>query len=70
MGKKRREMKDAPVYQLGRSESEVRNFIDGKRSILEIRNAVAAVTAPVPLKDVENCLKVLEKAGFVTIRQK
>lgn len=67
---KRREMKDAPAYQLGRSESEVRNFIDGKRSILEIRNAVAAVTAPVPLKSVENCIKVLEKAGFVTIRQK
>jgi hypothetical protein len=67
---KRREMKDAPAYQLGRSESEVRNFIDGKRSILEIRNAVAAVTAPVPLKGVENCIKVLEKAGFVTIRQK
>lgn len=67
---KRREMKDAPAYQLGRSESEVRNFIDGKRSILEIRNAVAAVTAPVPLKSVENCIKVLEKAGFVTIRQR
>jgi hypothetical protein len=67
---KRREMKDAPAYQLGRSESEVRNFIDGKRSILEIRNAVAAVAAPVPLKGVENCIKVLEKAGFVTIRQK
>jgi hypothetical protein len=67
---KRREMKDAPAYQLGRSESEVRNFIDGKRSILEIRNAVAAVSAPVPLKGVENCIKVLEKAGFVTIRQK
>jgi hypothetical protein len=67
---KRREMKDAPAYQLGRAESEVRNFIDGKRSILEIRNAVAAVTAPVPLKGVENCIKVLEKAGFVTIRQR
>ena len=68
---KRREMKDAPAYQLGRAESEVRNFIDGKRSVLEIRNAVAAVTAaPVSLKDVENYILVLEKAGFVTIKQR
>ena len=65
----RREMKDAPAYSLGRSEAEVRNFIDGKRSILRIRSAVAAVAGPVSLKDVENYLKVLEKAGFVTLRR-
>jgi len=66
----RREMKDAPASALGRSEAEVRNFIDGKRSVLRIRNAVSAVAAPVQLKDVENYLKVLEKAGFVTLKQR
>jgi len=65
----RKEMKDAPAYVLGRSEAEVRNFVDGKRSILRIRNAVAAVSGPVALKDVENYLKVLEKAGFVTLKR-
>jgi hypothetical protein len=63
----RREMKDAPAYLLGRGEAEVRNFIDGKRSVLEIRNGVSAVAAPVQLKDVENFLKVLEKAGYVRL---
>jgi len=65
----RKEMKDAPAYVLGRSEAEVRNFVDGKRSILRIRNAVAAVSGPVGLKDVENYLKVLEKAGYVTLKK-
>ncbi len=67
---KRREMKDAPVYNLGRGESEARNFIDGTRSVLQIRNAVSAELSPVGLKDVENLILVLEKAGFVTIRKK
>jgi aminopeptidase YwaD len=64
----RRDMKDAPVYNLGRSESEVRNLIDGRRSILLIRNAVAAGGAAVALKDVETFLRFLEKTGYVKIR--
>ena len=67
---RRREMKDAPAYNLGRGESEARNFIDGTRSVLQIRNAVSAELSPVGLKDVENLILVLEKAGFVTIRKK
>jgi aminopeptidase YwaD len=67
---RRREMKDAPTYNLGRSESEVRNFIDGRRNVLQIRNAVSAELSPVGLKDVENLILILEKAGFVTIRKK
>ena len=61
-------MKDAPSYNLGRSETEVRNLIDGKRSILQIRNAVAAAAAPIGLKDVETFLRLLEKLGYVKIK--
>ena len=64
----KREMKDAPSYNLGRSETEVRNLIDGKRSILQIRNAVAAAAAPIGLKDVETFLRLLEKLGYVKIK--
>lgn len=67
---KMREMKELPSYQLGRAEYEVRNFIDGKRSILDIRNAVAAEYGPVPLKGVEGYILVLEKAGFIKIQNK
>jgi len=67
---KRSEIKDMPPYNLGRSESEVRNFVDGKRSILAIRNAVAAEEGPVALKDVESFFLGLEKMGFVTLEKK
>jgi aminopeptidase YwaD len=67
---KRREMKDAPPYNLGRGESDIRNLIDGKRSILRIRNLASAARGTVGLKDVENYLLLMEKAGFVTIGKK
>ena len=66
---KMREMKETPS-QLGRADYEVRNFIDGKRSILDIRNAVAAEYGPIPLKSVEGYVLVLEKTGFVKIEKK
>jgi aminopeptidase YwaD len=68
-GTARREIKDAPAYSLGRSETEIRNLIDGKRSILRIRNAAAAHLAGVRLKDVESFFRVLEMTGFVKIRK-
>jgi aminopeptidase YwaD len=64
-----RELKDLPAYNLGRAEFEARNFIDGRRSILEIRNALAAEYGPIPLKQVENFILVLEKTGFVTLKK-
>jgi hypothetical protein len=66
----RRDMKDAPAYSLGRAESAIRNYIDGKRSILAIHNAAEAEAGAVGIKDVENYFRVLEKAGFVKIQQK
>ncbi len=63
--------KDLPEYHLNNLEDfEIRNFIDNKRSILEIRNAVSAEFRPIPLKDVENYIKVLELGGMVTIEKK
>jgi hypothetical protein len=65
-----REMKEMPPFQLGRADYEVRNFIDGKRSILDIRNAVSAEYGPLPLKNVEGYILLLEKTGFVRIQNK
>jgi aminopeptidase YwaD len=63
--------KDLPEYHLkGLEDFEIRNFIDNKRSILEIRNAVSAEFRSIPLKDVENYIKVLELGGMVTIEKK
>ncbi len=65
-----REMKVPPNYRIGRAEFEVRNFIDGRRSILDIRNAVSAEHGPVPLEGVEKYILLLEKTGFVSIEKK
>lgn len=66
----RAKYKDLPAYNLRAAESEVRNFIDGKKSILEIRNAASAEFEPISLKDIENYIKVLEKIGFVVVKKK
>jgi hypothetical protein len=46
---------------------EMLNFVDGRRSILDIRNALSAEVFPVriTLKMIEDYLKVLEKACVV-----
>jgi hypothetical protein len=67
---KRREMKDAPTVNLGRGEGDVRNAIDGKRSILRIRDLVSVGRGTVRLQDVEGYLLLLEKAGYVKIEKK
>lgn len=65
-----REMKIPPDYRIGRAEFEVRNFIDGRRSILDIRNAVSAELGPVSLEGVEKYIGLLEKTGFVKVEKK
>jgi aminopeptidase YwaD len=50
---------------LGNVPFEILNFVDGKRSITDIRNAVSADYCPLSLDAVEEYLKVLEKAGVV-----
>jgi Zn-dependent M28 family amino/carboxypeptidase len=44
---------------------EVLNFVDGKRRVLEIRDAVSAEYGPVPVEMVVEYLKALEKIGVV-----
>lgn len=46
---------------------EVANYMNGKRSLLEIRNAVSAEYGPQKLKDIWEYVKILEKAGLVMI---
>ena len=54
------------IYQ---AEFELRNFIDGKRSILQIRNAASAEYEPLPLLEVEKYFQALEKVGLIEIKK-
>jgi aminopeptidase YwaD len=63
--------KGIPKYDLISTEIfEIKNFIDNKRSILEIRNAVSPEFRSIPLKDVENYIKYLEMGGLVRIEKR
>lgn len=55
------------IYQ---AEFELRNFIDGKRSVLEIRNAASAEYGPLPLLEVEKYFQALEKTGLIELKKK
>jgi hypothetical protein len=48
---------------------EIVNFINGKRTVSEIRNAVSAEFAPIELKAVSEYIDVLAKAGAVTFKK-
>ena len=47
---------------------EVVNFIDGRRTVSEIRDAVSAEFAPIELSTVAEYLDVLAKAGAITYK--
>ncbi len=47
---------------------ETLNFINGKRSIKDIRDAVSAEYDPVPLDVIEELINALEKGKFIKIR--
>ena len=64
-------IKYQPTLSVMRAESELRNYIDGARSVLDIRNAASAGAAePIPLADVEAWLNALEKIGAVELKKK
>jgi hypothetical protein len=63
-------LKYSPPPAIMMASFELRNFIDGKKSILEIRNAASAEYEPLPLPEVENYVKLLEKLGMVEIKTK
>ena len=47
---------------------EIVNFVDGKRTVGEIRDAVAAEFGPIPIDVVVDYLKACEEATIVTLR--
>src|SRR3954470_23020171 len=49
---------------------EARNFADGERTLLDIRNALAAEFGPVTIDDVTRFFRDLEKSGDYVIGQK
>jgi hypothetical protein len=65
-----RKLNYQPPLSVMRAEMELRNFIDGERSILDIRDAASAEFAPIDLLEVEKWVGVQEKLGLVTIKKK
>ena len=47
---------------------ELLNFVDGKRNIMQIRNAVSAEFQPLPLDAVKEYFRALEKAGIIVFK--
>ena len=47
---------------------EIVNFIDGKRTVGEIRDAVSAEFGPIPLETVSGYLDACEEARIITLR--
>jgi aminopeptidase YwaD len=62
------EGKDYNITITGFALYELNAFIDGKRSALEIRDAVSAECGAVQISDVVNTLNTLETAGLVTFK--
>ena len=60
----------APPPLAGYYAMEARNFADGKHSILDVRNALAAEFGPVPVGKVVQFFRDAEKAGTFTIAEK
>ncbi len=55
-----------PIFSAGGHTSyEAFNLIDGKNSILDIRNIVSAECGPIPIEYVTDFIDVLKKAGLV-----
>jgi aminopeptidase YwaD len=59
-----------PPPSIRMAERELRNFIDGERSILDIRDAASAEFEPIDLLEVEKWVGIQEKLGLVTIKKK
>ena len=60
----------APPPLTGYYAMEARNFADGRHSILDVRNAIAAEFGPMALSNVVQFFRDAEKAGTFTIAEK
>ena len=47
---------------------EIVNFVDGKKSVVEIRDAVAAEFGPIPVELVSDYLQACEEAKIIAFR--
>ena len=65
-----RKLNYQPSPAIMTAEMELRNFIDGQRSILDLRDAASAEFEPLDLLEVEKWVAVQEKLGLVTIKKK
>jgi hypothetical protein len=65
-----RKLNYQPPMSIMMAEMELRNFIDGERSILDIRDAASAEFEPLDLLEVETWVGIQEKLGLVTLRKK
>ncbi len=63
-------LKYQPPMSIMMAEEELRNFVDGKRSVLDIRDAASAEFEPLALKEVEDWINIQAKLGLVEIRKK
>jgi hypothetical protein len=59
----------APAALAGYYAAEAREFADGTRSVLDVRNAISAEFGPVPLDQVVTFFLELERSGAWTIEQ-
>jgi len=59
-----------PPPSIRMAERELRNFIDGERSVLDIRDAASAEYEPLDLLEVEKWVGIQERLGLVTIKKK
>jgi aminopeptidase YwaD len=57
--------KGEPLRLNGEYRFEALNLVDGQRSAQEIRDALSAIYAPVPLADVEQYLQALASVGVI-----
>jgi len=48
---------------------ELCNYIDGRRSVLDVRNAISAEFGPQPLEKVVDFVKMLEQSGLVRMKK-
>jgi len=53
----------------GYSSYEALNFVDGRRSVLDIARAVSAEYGPVDLEDVLSFFKLLQRAGLMELKR-
>jgi len=65
-----RKLNYQPPMSIMMAEMELRNFIDGERSILDIRDAASAEFEPLDLLEVEKWVGIQEKLGLVTLTKK